>query len=112
MTNTTIIAGPVVIDQIVTRLLKLPNGAGRIEIWKKGAGWTEARPGEITLDEFMPGACRPVSVRDAARLGCRLEDFGRHWTEEPAPRDRAKLVHLLKERAWDLAARQVRPGRA
>jgi hypothetical protein len=70
-----VLVGPVIIDQIVTRLLKLPNGAGRIEIWKKGAGWTEARPGEITLDELMPGACRPASACDAARVGMPVSEL-------------------------------------
>jgi hypothetical protein len=80
---------------------------------EKGTGWTEAAPGMFTLDEFVPGACRPPSINDAARLGCRLEDFGRHWTEERAsPRTRAKLVHMLKERAWDLACHRLAPGHA
>ena len=81
--------------------------------WKRGVGWTEAPKGSIPLDEFVPGAARQVRPNDAARLGCRLEDFGRHWTEEPAtPRHRANIVHMLKARAWHLAARQVRPGNA
>jgi len=51
--------------------------------------------------------------KDAARLGCRLEDFGRHWTEEPGhPWDRAKIVDALKNRAWDLACRRCAPGNA
>jgi hypothetical protein len=49
--------------------IKLPNGSGRVEYWKRGVGWIEAPDGAFTLDEFMPGACRPVSVRDRARLG-------------------------------------------
>jgi hypothetical protein len=62
------IAGPVVIDGIVARWIKDPNGSGRIDYWVKGAGWTAAAPGSITLDEMMPGASRPASARDAARL--------------------------------------------
>jgi hypothetical protein len=46
----------------MVRLVKLPNGSGRMEVWKKSAGWTEAAPGSYTLDEFMPGAARPVSL--------------------------------------------------
>jgi hypothetical protein len=69
--------------------------------------------GAFTLYEMMPGKCRPVLEKDAARLGCRLEDFGRHWTEERAsPRARAKIVHMVKERAFNLAAHKVTPGRA
>jgi hypothetical protein len=64
-----IIAGPSVIDQDVARILKLPDGSGRIEYWRKGEGWTEAAPGMFTLDEFMPGACLPVSASVRARLG-------------------------------------------
>jgi hypothetical protein len=44
----------------------------------------------------------------AEKLHTRIEDFGRHWTEEPAtPRDRAKIVGLIKERAWNLACRRM-----
>ena len=110
-----LLAGPCVpgFDGGVARVIELPTGGWRIEHWIKGRGWIEAPEGAFTLDEFMPGACRPPSINDAARLGCRLEDFGRHWTEEPAtPRHRANIVHMLKARAWHLAARQVRPGRA
>jgi hypothetical protein len=45
--------------------------------------------------------------------GCRLEDFGIHWTEERAmERDRGKIVNALKNRAWDLACRRMAPGHA
>jgi hypothetical protein len=79
MTNTTTpppktIAGPSVIDQGVARLAKLPDGSGRIEVWKQGAGWVSAA-GSVTLDEFMLGACRPVSPRDRARLGISLSEI-------------------------------------
>jgi hypothetical protein len=110
-----VIAGPVVapFDGDVARVVALPTGACRIEVWKRGAGWTTAAPGTFTPDEFVPGACRPVLENDAARLGCRLEDFGPHWTEMPAtPRDRAKIVGLVKARAWDLACRTCAPGHA
>jgi hypothetical protein len=114
MTRTRVIAGPAVTPIIggdVARVVELANGGWRFEWWIKGAGWVEAPKGSITLYELMPGKCRPVLEKDAARLGCRLEDFGRHWTEEVAsPRARAKLVHMLKERAWDLACRRMAPG--
>ena len=79
MTPTTttlrIVAGPCVIDQFVARVVKLPNGAGRIEHWLRGTGWTTAPKGAFTPDEFIPGPCRPVSVRDRARLGMPIAEF-------------------------------------
>ena len=68
--HTRIIAGPVVapFDGDVARVVELADGSGRIDYWVKGVGWTEAAPNAFTLDEFMPGACRPVSAKDAARL--------------------------------------------
>ena len=117
MTHTRIIAGPCVtpiINGDVARVVKLASGAGRIESWVKGTGWNAAPDGAFNLGDFVPGDTnRPVLPKDAARLGCRLEDFGRHWTEEPASTaSRAKLVYLLKERSFDLAARRVPPGNA
>jgi hypothetical protein len=130
-----VLVGPVVIDQIVARLISEPNGSIRVEYWKRGAGWIEAAPGMFTPDEFMPGACRPASARDAARLdipASELDDvtpfeielekhemsrprklYGfLYGTELPTPRARAKLVRMLKERAWDLACRRMAPGHA
>jgi hypothetical protein len=72
--NLKIIAGPCVIHQDVARLIKLPSGSGRIEVWEKGVGWIPAA-GSITLDEFMPGACRSASVRDAARVGMPVSEI-------------------------------------
>jgi hypothetical protein len=40
-----VIAGPCVtpiINGDVARVLMLPDGSGRIEIWKRGAGWVSA----------------------------------------------------------------------
>jgi hypothetical protein len=98
----------------VARVVVLADGTGRIEWWVKGAGWTEAPKGAFDLADFVPGDTnRPVLEKDAARLGCRVEDFGKHWTEERAsPRDRAKIVGLVKMRAWDLACRRMAPGHA
>ena len=115
--HTRIIAGPCVtpiLNGDVARVVELPTGGLRIEWWVKGTGWTTAPDGGFNLADFIPGDTnRPVLPKDAARLGCRLEDFGRHWTEEPAtPRDRAKIIGLIKERAWDLACRRVPPGNA
>jgi hypothetical protein len=104
--------GPVSVnDGTVARLIKLPTGGARMETWAKDVGWIKA-PGSMALADFMPGKMKPVSAELAARLGCRLEDFGHHWTDDALDEDRAKLVHLLKERAWHLAARRHRPGRA
>jgi hypothetical protein len=112
-----VIAGPCVtpiLNGDVARVVELPTGGLRIEWWVKGAGWIEAPEGGFNLADFVPGDTnRPVLEKDAARLGCRLEDFGRHWTEEPAtPRDRAKIVGALKNRAWTLACHRMAPGRA
>jgi len=68
------IAGPVVIDGIVARWINDSNGSGRIEVWKRGGGWT-AGNGSVTFDEMMPGASRPASARDAARLGIPLSEI-------------------------------------
>jgi len=110
-----IIAGPCVTPIIggdITRVVELATGRLRIEWWVVGRGWTEAPKGGFDLADFVPGDTnRPILPKDAVRLGCRLEDFGRHWTEEPAtPRDRAKIVGLIKERAWDLACHRMAPG--
>jgi hypothetical protein len=103
--------GPVSVnDGTVERLINEPNGGLRIDYWKRGTGWTEAPKGSLALADFMPGYMRPVSADLAARLGipaAELDD-----SELPSPRDRAKIVGLLKERAWDLAARELRPGNA
>jgi hypothetical protein len=63
------IACPVNINGDVVRLIKQPDGSGRIEYRKTAAGWTEAAPGTFTPDEFMPIGCRSISARTAARLG-------------------------------------------
>ena len=110
-----VLVGPVVPDfhGPVARLVELPSGGLRIDWWVKGSGWTEAPKGAFTLYEMMPGKCRAVLEKDAARLGCRLEDFGRHWTEERASTaDRVRIIGALKNRAWDLACRGVAPGHA
>jgi hypothetical protein len=69
--TTTVIAGPVVapFDGDVARIVKLPNGSPRIEWWRPGLGWVEAPDGAFSPADFMPGACRPVSPCDRARLG-------------------------------------------
>ena len=73
-----VIASPCVtpiINGDVARVVKLASGRCRIEWWVKGTGWTAAPDGAFSLDEFMPGACRPVSVRDRARLGMPIAEF-------------------------------------
>ena len=62
--------GPVSVnDGTVARLIKLPDGAGRMETWAKGVGWIEAPEGSMALADFMPGKMRPVSAELAAREG-------------------------------------------
>lgn len=71
-----IVAGPTKVSGgVVARVIKEPNGSGRMEIWKPGKGWIDGA-GKVTPDELMPGAGRPVSAADAARLGmpaCELD---------------------------------------
>ena len=40
-----IVAGPVVVDGDVVRLIKLPDGSGGIEVWKPGEGPCNVRSG-------------------------------------------------------------------
>jgi hypothetical protein len=129
-----VLVGPVVPDfhGPVARLVELPTGGCRIDWWVKGSGWTEAPKGAFTLASFMPGYTRPASAKDAALHdipASELDDitaeeielakhemsrprkiYGSLFTVLPAPRHRAKLVHLLKERSFDLAARLATPS--
>jgi|SRR6516164_4001517 hypothetical protein len=136
-----VLVGPVatpIMNGNVARLVKLPNGSIRIDYWKRGAGWIEAAPGTFTPDEFMPGACRPASAKDAARLdipASELDDitaediaiakhemsrprilrgflYGTELPNHAARRDRAKIVNALKNRAWTLATKRCAPGHA
>jgi len=134
-----IFLGPVnVNDGTVGRLINEPNGGARIEVWARGVGWIEAPKSSLALADFMPGAVRPVSADLAARVdmpATELNDItpeeielaklemkrprkicGLLWgtvvSELPSPPGRAKLVRLLKERSFNLAARHVPPGHA
>jgi hypothetical protein len=132
-----VLVGPVVPDfhGPVARLVELPTGGLRIDWWVKGSGWVEAPKGAFDLGDFMPGYTRPASAKDAARFdipAAELDDvtpfeielekhemrrprkiYGLLWgTELPSSRDRAKLVLMLKARAWDLAVRRMAPGNA
>jgi hypothetical protein len=69
--NGTVI-GPVRIDGGVSRIRRLPSGGSVIESWKPGIGWVE---GGASLDEFMPGACTPVSPELAQRMGIPVTDL-------------------------------------
>ena len=105
-TRARLIAGPCVtpiINGDVARVVELPDGTGRIEHWIKGVGWIEAPRGAFNLGDFFPGYTRPISHRDRARLA--MPPLYNTSAGE-------KLVHLFKERAFDLAVRQVPPGRA
>jgi hypothetical protein len=61
-----VIAGPSKIDGGVSRVVKFTDGSSRVETWEPGTGWV---PGGASYDEFMPGACMPVSAELAARMG-------------------------------------------
>jgi hypothetical protein len=134
-----VLVGPVVpgFHGPVARIIELPNGGLRIEVWKRGTGWVDAN-GSIPLDEIFPGACRPASAKDAARFDIPAGELDNVTVEEielakhemNAPRTirgflygtvvsvlplrgpRAKIIGLVKERAWHLAAANCRPGHA
>jgi hypothetical protein len=61
-----VIAGPSKIDGGVSRVIEAQDGSMRVETWKPGTGWVV---GGASLDEFMPGACTPVSPELAERMG-------------------------------------------
>jgi hypothetical protein len=104
--------GPVSVnDGTVARLINEPNGGLRMETWVTGVGWIEAPKGSLSLANFMPGAMRPVSADLAARVGMPATKIARHWINDALDENREKVIHALKERAWDLAASSVRPGR-
>lgn len=68
-----VITGPTKVSGgIVARVVKLPDGSGRIESWERG-GWTETDT--VTLDEFMPGAGLPVNKETRLRLGIPLSEL-------------------------------------
>jgi hypothetical protein len=137
MTPTTkIIVGPCVpgFHGDVARIVELPTGGLRIDRWVKGTGWIEAPKGSIRPDEFMPGACRPASAKDAAwhdipaaeldnvtdfeielekrEMNRPRKIYGFLWgtlvSELPSPRHRAKIVDLIKARP--AGCRQATPS--
>ena len=141
MTHTRIIAGPCmtpILNGDFARVVELPNGGGRIDYWKRGVGWIEAPRGAFDLADFMPGYCRSPSAKDAARLDippAELDNItpdeielakhemnaprtirgflcGRVVSVLPLRGPRAKIIGLVKERAFDLAAHKVTPGHA
>jgi hypothetical protein len=136
-----VLVGPVatpILNGDVARLVELPTGGCRIEWWVKGAGWTEAPKGAFGLADFMPGYTRPASAKDAARLdipASELDDitpeeielakhemnrprkiygflYGTVVSELPLRGPRAKIVGLVKARAFDLACHWMAPGHA
>jgi hypothetical protein len=138
---TRIIAGPCmtpILNGDFARVVELPGGAGRIERWERGRGWVTAPAGALGPADFMPGYTRPASAKDAARLDIppaeldnvtaleierakhelnaprTIRDFlyGRVVSVLPLRGPRAKIIGLVKERAWHLAAANCRPGHA
>ena len=61
-----VIAGPSKIAGGISRVVSPDGGGLRAETWKPGVGW---EAGGASLDEFMPGACMPVSPELAERMG-------------------------------------------
>jgi hypothetical protein len=93
-----VVAGPLTTNGDVVRLVKLPNGAGRIDIWEKGRGWVDAG-NRITPDALMPGAGRPVSANDAARLDIPTSEIPEPYGCISRPRvPGAKLYGLIYNR--------------
>ena len=110
-----IIVGPVVtpiMNGDVARLVELPTGGLRIDYWKRGTGWIEAPHGAFNLGDFMPGYMRPVSAKDAARDDIPAAELDDITPGERSPRARAKIIGLIKTRAWDLAVARCPPGHA
>jgi hypothetical protein len=81
-----VLVGPVVpsFHGDVARLISEPNGSIRIEYWERSRGWIEAPKGAFGLDEFMPGACRPASAKDAARFDIPAAELDDVTAEEIA----------------------------
>jgi hypothetical protein len=136
-----IIAGPCmtpILNGDYARVVELPTGGARIERWERGRGWVTAPAGALGPADFMPGYTRPASAKDAARLdipASELDDitpaeierakhelnaprtirdflYGRVVSVLPLRGPRAKIIGLVKERAWDLATRTCAPGHA
>ena len=85
-----VLVGPVVpgFHGDVARIVKLRTSGLRIDRWVKGTGWTEAPKGAFTPDEFMPGACRPASAKDAAWHDIPV----RNWITSRTSRSSSKNV--------------------
>jgi hypothetical protein len=108
-----IFLGPVSVnDGTVARLINEPNGGLRMETWKTSVGWIEAPKGSMSLADFMPGAMRPVSADLASRVGMPAAELDDITPGERSPRARAKIIGLIKTRAWDLAVARCPPGHA
>jgi hypothetical protein len=136
-----IIAGPCmtpILNGDYARVIRLPDGTGRIERWERGRGWVTAPAGALGPADFMPGYCRSPSAKDAARLDippAELDNItafeielakhemnapriirgflcGRVVSVLPLRGPRAKIIGLVKERAWTLATRTCAPGNA
>ena len=136
-----VIVGPVVtpiLNGDFARVVELAGGGVRIERWERGRGWVEAPKGALGPADFMPGYTRPASAKDAARLDippAELDnvtafeiELEKHEmnrprkiygflydtlvSELPLRGPRAKIVDLIKERSFNLAARHMAPGHA
>jgi hypothetical protein len=76
-----VIAGPSKIDGGVSRVVKRDGGSMKVETWEPGIGWVA---GGASFDEFMPGACTPVSPELAKRLGIPDSELDPGEPAEPA----------------------------
>jgi hypothetical protein len=68
-----VIAGPSKIAGGISRVVSPDGGGLRVETWKPGVGW---EAGGASLDEFMPGACTPVTPELAQRMGIPASELG------------------------------------
>jgi hypothetical protein len=105
------------IDGGAYRWLELADGSWRVEEWR-GDKWV---PGGASFGEFFDSP--PVGPEFASELGIPMADIRvvRRPTTTPTrlgmpplydTSTGARLVDLLKERAWHLAASSVPPGHA
>jgi hypothetical protein len=136
-----VIVGPVVtpiLNGDFARVVELAGGGVRIERWERGRGWVEAPKGALGPADFMPGYTRPASAKDAAWHDIPATEldnvtpfeielakhemnrprkiygflYGTVVSELPLRGPRAKIIGLVKERAWHLACRRMAPGHA
>jgi hypothetical protein len=85
-----VIIGPVDTDFGIARIVELPDGSGRGEVFDVSKQvWVRATNPKLTVGEMMDAP--PGSKDFAARLGLEDPDVDNGWGLPPAPRDFAWL---------------------